>query len=328
MSANETEITSAESGSTCYDDSHYFHIFPDPQFLKKGGTHFTSDILGKPYAAVQPTAEGMKWLAEYYFKKHQLVILTNYNPKFKDKTNGWYDTTGISGRYDFILDSILQLRQSKDTLKVGFVIYSGSHACMVIYEKINEKEWIYQFDSLGTDGPFDSIVYAIHTKKYDHAFNGAQIIINTDSIQTDITTCTLFSFYMVKDLLRREILPLLRNIELKERRITVQDQLLTRQYYECHLPIHCLKIAQNKRLVTEDLLQYNVKGEETLASYRKRYSVTMSLTSSTGEVFQDVEVNKRIFDYGLKLRKRAQLFFSLPDQKSAEEPPVPRLCPM
>lgn len=289
-----------------YDESHYFYIFSDLQFFKKDNEHFRSDILGPSYAAVQFTEAGMKWLAEYYSKKYGMNILTYFIEDFE--INESYSSTET--RYDFVLNHILQLRKTTDYVKVGFVLFVGSHACAILYEKKQEEERIYQFDSQGLDGPFESITSAILTEKYCEHFAKTQIYISEDLFQIDTTSCHLFSFFIIKELLRTEILPLLRNITLAEEIKYHQQQKKALSYYQCNLPAVCLKVAQNKRCITADVINTEVKLGESLASYRERYTLNTTLNSPLGKVHENQQINKRIYDYGVTIRARAHLFFN------------------
>jgi hypothetical protein len=295
-----------------YDEPHYFSIFSDPQFFKKDHEYFSSDILGSPYAAVQLTEAGMKWLAGYYAKKYNMNILTSFIEDFD--VNESYTSTVT--RYDFILEHILQLRKTTTYAKIGFVLFAGSHACAIIYEKNNEEERIYQFDSQGLDGPFESITSAILTEKYYDQFSKIQVYVSVDPFQIDISSCHLFSFFIIKELLKTEILPLLRNVNLADEVKYHQQQRKVFPYYQCNIPAICLKVAQNKRCITADVTDTEVKPGESLASYRERYTLSITLNSPLGNVHENQRINKRIYDYGLTVRSRARLFFKADESLS------------
>ncbi|MGQ3892502.1 hypothetical protein [Legionella sp. CNM-4043-24] len=307
-----------------YDSKRLFHVFPDTYFLRKSEDCFSSDILGEAYQAIQPTEDGMTWLAEYYAAKYDVTILPHCDFTSEDSEDEpyfapdcLYDTGTKPTRYDFVLQTILKLRQSPAPLKIGFALMTGSHCSAVVYEKTDSDETIYQFDSLGDDAPCESIVSTILTKKYMEPFADTQLFVNTDGIQADSSSCYLFTFYTLKELLKRQDMKgSLRQVQIAYETKYVDGHPIRREYNKCHLPVNCLKVAQRPSAVPPELLDTKIKTDVTLSSWRQRHTIIKDLRSEAGREYPGQSINTGILDYGLKMRQKAYGFFCPQPQAS------------
>lgn len=250
---------------------------------------------------IQPTLGGAERLCSYYGKKYEIDM------RVVEVTSDLGHCAEV-GRFKFLKDNAQYYSDIHEGKSRGLILFKiGGYSVPVIIKKVDDKFKFLIFDS--TSGPCIKTYY-----KVAELFPEGTVYLNIGTRQADTTSCISDAICILKDGLR--IVDLEQQVEAK----AVQEgevsspvshsalklrvnMIKPNNFHLFRMPEALLKTAQRSAyLEGADLTQIiDEKKNFTLASYRDRFRLTVSLYSSKKN--EPSQINSYLFNKSWRFKK-------------------------
>lgn len=250
----------------------------------------------------QPTKKGFELLVQYHKTYHHLDI-------------------EIIDSYDALFKRLRELRERKENIKKGFVVYIVRpgiyHVTAILYEQSQSKNGLtkilYQFDSAPSHFTDCTIAVSICDAKLEKEFQDTYIYMGKTDRQADSSGCANDAFFILKQGLSIQNLS---SILMNIRRHHKLPKL-----FLCEPPPHFLLLSQKLKAFAHLEADYK-KTHQMLKKYFDGHLTTVNLVAPNDVVIESKDVNFNLKQEGFRnILRMAIMFKQKNDKKSVVTTP-------